>query len=364
METIKLFEKYGLEHLSASQLKTHERNPFVWVCEKVLGRRSPDSEATAFGSFLHEHFEKWLGSKTLPHEAVIQPALIEGTSGFHIDAWNDKVLLFYAKYKELALGWPDFVECDIHLDIGPDFPPIIGRIDALTLDGSTALVQDHKTIGNKRFAYSEGHELASDDQLMIYAAWVLTEYPQIERVVVQHDQIFKKLKREPVRLLNTELLPDKVWKHMEKIQDQAQALADTLRLYDEIGLTAFAAECAEVCEFHRYDYGGCPHYEFAKEQRRKPMTRKPLNEKVVDLHEIVYQARTFADEEHFANVFEKRDEMVELIMENILAQKINLVRHRKHVALSGDPLYGLLLNRLAEAKIKTEEYEGTVNQED
>lgn len=354
-----LFKKYGLEHLSISQVKTIKRSPFAWVCEKVLGRRSPDTEATAFGSFVHDNFQRWLTEKV---EDPTEPHISEKAEAFHVPAWDEKTLKFWKEYRARQGCWPEVenVERKFSISLGDDLPPFIGMVDVVDLcylgENELLVVQDHKTIGNKKFAYKTPEELAEDPQLNLYAhAMRRTE----SGAVLQHNQLFKKIKRKPVNILSVEV----TWEHVERVvkqvRDDALEAIKILENYSSWGIERFAYEVREQYEGTRWDFGGCPHWDFHQENKKKYLDKK---NKVVysgvnkggdtmpeDLHALVGKARTYF-EEHGLKKFDLADAIVASVVNNLKDKSIRAVHIRD--GEGGDLIYNQLLNQVAEMNIE------------
>lgn len=342
-----LFKKYELTHLSASQIKTLKRSPFTWVCQKVLGMRSPATEATAFGTFIHENFEERLKAKVDKLDIKVS----EGVKEFYVKSWEEKLEKFYSDYKEFCPEWPDGVELEFSFKPDEDLPPFIGKIDAITWE--PVLIQDHKTVGNKRYAPQSEEDLMKEDQLIIYAAWVFSEKPELEALDIQHDQLFKKIKRKPVNILRTTITKEYTEERLAQILNDAKRAIEILEVYDNYGIEGVAKEYAKEYEDTKWDFGGCPLMDFFDECRKKKVDIK-IEEKVqldkgslLDLHELVGKARKHFVEQGLTK-FDLADAVVEAVIGHVVEAKPLGVFLRAGMINGGDLIYNQLMNQLAE----------------
>jgi len=347
-----LFKKYGLKHLSISQVKTIKRSPFAWICEKVLDRRSPPSEATTFGSFVHENFEWWLADKIEKPEVIY---ISEEAKEFWVVAWNAKLLKFWGEYRRLYPFWPceDGIEKKFSLSLDDQLPPFIGMIDVVSQNETHVLIQDHKTVGNKSYAPKTSADLAADPQLNLYA-WAMRGEQEL-LPVVQHNQLFKKIKRKPVNILTAELTWESVESVVEQVRQDALQAITILEEYDRMGIEKFAHFYSEGYEQTRWDFGGCPHWNFFKECQKKYLDNKRKvsynkgnkgeDTMPEDLHALVGKAR-----EHFTAEglikFDLADAVVDAVMQNLVSKKVKAIFVRD--GEGGDLIYNQLLNRIAE----------------
>ena len=347
-----LFTKYGLKHLSISQVKTIKRSPFAWVCEKILKRRGPPTEATTFGSFVHENFEKWLEQRTDDPQVIY---VSEESQEFWVDSWNAKVLKFWKDYRELYPTWPDKddIEAEFRIELHEDLPPFIGKVDVLTATEDHVIIQDHKTIGNKSFAHKTPEDVAGDAQLNLYAHAFRRDHGT---AIVQHNQLFKKIKRKPVNILKAELQWNDVDKAIKEIVSDSLEAIKILEAYDKLGIEGFAESVKEQYLTTRWDFGGCPHWKFFNECLTT-ITPPTYNEEKatigddtmpVDLHELVGKAR-----DHFAEQglkkFDLADAIVDAVAKNLTAKNVKAVFIRD--GEGGDLIYNQLLNQVAEKNI-------------
>jgi len=352
-----LFKKYGLTHLSISQVKTIKRSPFAWVCEKVLGKRGGPTEATTFGSFVHENFEKWLERRELdPKEVFVS----EEAKEFYVPAWDGKVFKFWADYVELSGGLPDEVtiEAPFTIELHPDLPKFIGKVDVVNMDDSILVIQDHKTIGNKAYAYKTPETLAEDPQLNLYAHAFRGDH---EAVRIQHNQLFKKIKKKPVNILSAEPTWGEVDAVVESVVADALEAIKVLEVYDELGIEGFAHSVNTQYQETIWDFGGCPHRDFHKECMKKYVDSKHKKEynneetptqgggkMPIDLHELVGKAREYYADQGLTK-FDLADAVVEAVAGNLKDKKTNVVSIRD--GEGGDLIYNQLLNRVAEMGI-------------
>lgn len=349
-----LFEKYGLKHLSISQVKTIKRSPFAWVCEKILKRRGPPSEATTFGSFVHDNFERWLLHRIEKPEGV---NVTEEAREFYVPAWDAKVFKFWEKYRELYPSWPEEggVEADFSIELHEDLPPFIGKVDVLENVEGKLIIQDHKTIGNKSFAHKVPADVAADPQLNLYAHAFKGDN-EAKFVRVQHNQLFKKIKREPVNILSAEVSWGDVDKAIELIKSDALEAINVLKAYDKLGIEGFAESVKDQYLETRWDFGGCPHWDFFQECLTKNNQPKYNEEKAqegedtmpIDLHELVGKARYHFSEQGLKK-FDLADAIVEAVAKNLTTKNIKAVFIRD--GEGGDLIYNQLLNQVAEKGI-------------
>ena len=360
-----LFKKYDLKHLSASQVKTIKRSPFTWACQKLLKMRSGATEATAFGTFVHENFERRLVA-----DPQMEVFISEEVGQFHVDAWTDKMERFYEDFRKLQPELPDVVEIDMEFQPDEELPPFIGRIDALTWSIVTkeghegpGLIQDHKTVGSKRYAPKTDEDLLDEDQLMIYAAWFLKQKPSRNGVLIQHDQLFKNIKRKPVNILTQFVTRKVVDERMAGICADARKVIEVLEVYDAGGIEEVAHVYKSEYEESKWDYGGCPLRDFFYECLKNRCAKIPKvvqsitrNEEdtVQDLHELVGKARN-----HFVaqgqQKFDLADSICDSVVGHIAKTGTTKVSLRAGMTNGGDLIYNQLLNRLAEQGIEVYE---------
>lgn len=346
-----IFEEYGIKHLSISQVKNINRSPFAWVCEKVLGRRSPDTEATAFGSFVHANFDRWLKGKVgEPTETHCPDEYKE----FFVEAWAPKTLRFWEEYRKAVIVWPEAknVEVNFVVDLDPELPPFIGLVDVFLETDESYCIQDHKTIGNKSFAHKTPEDVASDPQLCLYAHALVQDYDKTVRV--QHNQLFKKIKRKPVNILSAVVSQKEIALVVEGVRIDGLKAIKILESYRSLGIKGFAKSVKQSYERTRWDFGGCPHWDFFQECIRKDIKLDDNKEEEggddmpVNLHTLVGKARS-----HFIEVgymkFELADSIVEAVMNNLVEKEIKAVYVRD--GEGGDLIYNQLLNRVAEQGI-------------
>ncbi len=375
-----LFEKHGIKHLSASQIKTMKRSPFTWVCEKVLGMRSPATEATAFGTFIHENFEA-----RLKHREEITPIVMisDEVEEFYCSAWDTKLENFWEVYQEKQPGWPDEVEHAFRFQPDPELPPFIGKIDALTwnTENNITLIQDHKTIGNKSYAPKKPEDLIDEDQLIIYAAYICDKTHELD-IDIQHDQLFKKIKtkKNTVNILTQHIARELVNDRMASILQDAHRAIEILGVYDEGGIEAVAHRYKKEYEATKWDFGGCKKMAFFEEclAKKNPLEynkrdytvtkayippvfkgtvtkitegETKVENNLIDLHELVGKARDFYTAKGKVK-FDLADNIVESTMKHIDDENIKSVFVRAGMTNGGDLVYNQILNQLAEKGVK------------
>lgn len=367
-----LFEKYKLDHISASQIKTFKRSPFTWICEKVLGMRSPDSEATTFGTFIHENFElrmelgdTWSGEVKLPKEC----------EEFHCEAWDEKLEKFYSEYMRLKPENEETqaLEQEISFEIHKDLPPVIGKIDVTTYvldedgDVTETILEDHKTIGNKSFAPKTGKDLLKEDQMIIYGSWYIRSR-HVGSVTLRHNQLFKKIKRKPVNLLPVKLTEEKMEERMAGIVADALRMIDALEVYDEKGIEGVAVKYEKQYNKTKYDFGGCKLYPFFQDCLRQAEVKalgeapepeeldnniaEEKEEDMKDLHKMLKQAKDHIESKGLAkNKFEVAEVASGMILAQIQKNNVEAAYVRSGGS-SGDVVHNQTLNLLAENGIR------------
>lgn len=363
-----LFKKYELDHISASQIKTFKRSPFTWICEKVLKMRSPESEATTFGTFIHENFElrmklgsEWSGENVLPEEC----------QEFFCEAWVEKLEKFYSEYMRLKPKNEETqaLEQEIEFEIHPDLPPIQGKVDVVTFvldkdgDVTEAVLEDHKTVGNKSYAPKTGKDILAEDQMIIYGAWYIRSR-HVGSVTLRHNQLFKKIKRKPVNLLPVLLTEDKMEKRMAGIIEDALGMIEALETFDKKGIEGVALKYEDQYNKSKYDFGGCPLRPFFQEclvqAEVKALGEAPepeeLNnpeddeEPMENVHELIKKAKDHLKDK-VKNKWELADQTEELI-EALVKQNNIKAAYVRSGGSTGDVVHNQTMNRLAELGVK------------
>ena len=348
-----LFKKYKLKHLSASQVKTFKRSPFTWICEKVLGMRSPGSEATTFGSFIHHNFERGLAGKDIQDIDIPEDCL-----EFYHDEWKEKLVKFWTDYQVLKPKGEETLEIEgkFDLQVHKDLPPFIGFVDVLTKTSDGILIEDHKTIGNKAYAPKTAKDLLTEDQLMIYAEVMYRRFGDDTFIQVRHNQLFKKIKRKPVNLLITFVPREEAASRIESIGKDALGMIKALEIYEEGGIEAVAKAYAKEYEASKFDFGGCKLISFFEECMKNvnkgAIESSPQTEDndVHDLHKTIGEAR-----EHCApsckTKFDLADKVTDLVVGHIKEEGIKDVFVRQGGS-NGDLIMNQTLNQLAEMGVR------------
>jgi hypothetical protein len=235
-----------IPYLSISQLKTHELNPLHWILTKVLGLKSPGSAATEFGGKFHEEVEEVLKSGA-PLIKIKSGKYMSEVCEF-VESWLSQDSLTFSiesLHNDIEHQFKEF-------SIAPDLPPFTGVIDVLVQNPLRII--DHKTVGVKRYALKQ-EGLKNDDQLILYAYYALTQIdPEAPEIVVQHNQWFKKAKRDKFAMIQDTLSREHVMKAIEGIRERARSLVSTYQTYCKEGLEAVTNDVSSC----RYAFGGCP----------------------------------------------------------------------------------------------------------
>lgn len=223
------------EHFSASQLSSFDRNPRYWTFNKLLGLETPKTAALDWGTNFHLAMARFLRTGELSKKFA--PWISE---------WIEKMPM------PIRPGRLDGVEENFTLNLLESCPPFIGSIDAWLIHDDKILIMDHKSMKNFRYAKTE-NDLKVNDQLIIYAHYILTKINKDE-VVIQHNQFAKEEKKEKVKIVNTLLTRKEVNDIIECIKTKAISMMGTWSKVNEKGWEA----AEENCDKCRWMYGGCP----------------------------------------------------------------------------------------------------------
>jgi len=247
----------GIKYLSVSQLKTHELNPLHWILNKVLKMRTPETEATSFGGKFHDEVEKALKGESDP----TMPEVIE-----FLKLWQEQDQFELSSKEDVEHQFKTF-------KIAEDLPPFMGIIDVLVREPTLRII-DHKTVGTKKYALKQ-EDLKYDDQLILYSYYALTHVdPTATEIIVQHNQWFKKAKRDKFAMIQDTLTREHVMEHIEAIRTKARALVKTYEAYMNEGLHA-VTNTVDKC---RFAFGGCPYRPIC-EGHMSPEEYKSLQER-------------------------------------------------------------------------------------
>ena len=230
-------------HASVSQIKTYRDCPRKWWWNKVVGLPTAGSEATELGGYVHailEHRLKagdggWPGPKDLPE----------------IPTSKWETALAIAKKEEGFL--PSERQFSSQVEYGfrlpTDVVDIIGFIDWIEEDEGR--INDHKTVGNMRFALDEGG-LYEDLQGAVYAKAAFEilkwEYP----IRFRHLQLPSRDEDAPARTVEVEFDKEQVDKKMAEALLDMEAMAQLAQEEDPLGVYANRKSCrkyGKLCDF-------------------------------------------------------------------------------------------------------------------
>lgn len=149
-----------MRSFSHSSIKVYEDCPYKYRLTRIDGLKEPTGDAAQRGKDIHTLFEN----------AIDLQQRLDDTFAY----WNDYISELIAKGTKSEMqfavtkDWKrtDFLAADAW---------IRGIYDALWIDGNTAHVLDWKT----------GKERDYTDQLKLYAAVIMAEYPQVESVFTE-----------------------------------------------------------------------------------------------------------------------------------------------------------------------------------
>lgn len=237
------WKKY-IEHISVSQIRTHDRNPRRWALEKLVKLPTMDSPYTKMGSEIHDALEFWLNQR-LPNAKSARLAIEEGSSIVHVcvkDFFdNVDIPINHYKYQpELA----------ITLSIADDIPPFRGYIDVYIHNyfKGCPLIMDHKTSRTRRY-FLKTHQLKHDVQMLVYAKYALDK-TQAAGVFIQHNQIAYSLKRTKTTIRRTFVTAERINQAMDRLADEVrEGILKTIAEYDA-GRTPGTSKCKQcACAF-------------------------------------------------------------------------------------------------------------------
>ena len=246
----------SIPHLSASQLKTYSLCPRKWYFEKHCPEvPAPEpSLAMLLGSEVHKAIELYLQD---PNQHPLETA---GRAGEIAIPGMEHLPLF----SELG------IELEVNLSTGPGLPNFKGFIDLLVYgdNGEPVQIIDHKTCSSWKYTKT-GPELRSDLQMLIYAKWVLIQYPHIEELELTHVQYLTK-GRPSSRKETTSITREAVELAWEDILSLAKDIVST---YDA---SQGAVVNVPTKETGCSAYGGCPYLSLCKHSKGVPMSTNTL----------------------------------------------------------------------------------------
>jgi len=149
-----------MRSFSHSSIKSYEECPYKYRLTRIDGLKEPTGDAAQRGKDIHTTFENAIDLK----QTLSEP----------FEYWNDYVVELIAKGAKSEMqfaikkDWTrtDFLAADAWLR---------GIYDVLWVDGSHAHDMDWKT----------GKERDYGDQLKLYAAIIMAEYPQVNTVTTE-----------------------------------------------------------------------------------------------------------------------------------------------------------------------------------
>ena len=245
-----------ITHLSASQLKTFSLCPRKWYFEKHCPEipKPPPSLAMLLGSEVHKAIEHFLeDSNKYPLETAGRAGEIALPGIEHIPLFSHME-----------------IEEEISLPAGPGLPAFKGFIDLLVYgdDGEPCQIIDHKTCSSWKYTKT-GPELRSDIQMLIYARWVLLQYPAVQELELTHIQYLTK-GRPSSRIESTTITREAVDLAWEGISSLARDMVSTYEASEGAAVNVPTKETG--CSA----YGGCPYLSICKHSKGVPMSTNTL----------------------------------------------------------------------------------------
>lgn len=221
-----------LEHVSASQISTHQRCPRKHWLEKVAGVPVPVNAGAEFGSRCH---------------AVVEARIQSGQ-------WPDDpeaVKIAMAGWKFIPHESTLLVEQDMRLEDAA--LPIIGRIDLVVPEHSVII--DHKFLGSLRYAKTPA-QLADDPQAILYCTWALRQgYLSESSIAFRH--ITYQTKGVPQAVTSQyKFTRTQLEEQFAKMRIRIKAMARHAAMTEEGEVpSALESDDPSPCKA----YGGCPH---------------------------------------------------------------------------------------------------------
>lgn len=220
-----------LPHVSASQITTFRDCPRKWYLDKVVGLTRPSTPATALGSAVHAILEAYLRGE--------------------VDSLNGET----EAHRIAQQGFDELPQrgghLDVELSLEEDMPlsdavvPVKGFIDLI--DHESGEIIDHKTSSNKRYTKTK-KELATNVQLILYAAAYFQRYPERQRVTLTH--LYYGTKSPWSKRVSVEVTRDHVEREWGAIKATIEQMVDVSKA-DNAGETPASYDSCDK-------YGGCP----------------------------------------------------------------------------------------------------------
>jgi hypothetical protein len=188
-------------YVSASQLETKRTCQRKWWLDKVAKQPQEDKGYLEFGTVLHAVAERWMGADDRGCDDQGNPVELYPPGW---EAQNDRGIPLPVDQQDLIRRLIDEaikrgilrrsagrqVEAKVQRNLAPGVI-FTGKIDVLLPGG----VEDHKSIGNWRYAETND-SLRRNDQLLLYC-WALRELrkeqglPPLDKYLVRHNQFGK-----------------------------------------------------------------------------------------------------------------------------------------------------------------------------
>lgn len=221
-----------LEHVSASQISTHQRCPRKHWLEKIAGVPVPVSAGAEFGSRCHAVVEKRIETGQWPDDP-------------------EAVTVAMAGWKYVPQEGTLLVEQDMRLEDAA--LPIVGRIDLVAPEQSAIL--DHKFLSSLRYAKTPA-ELAKDPQAILYCTWALRRgYLSESSIAFRH--ITYQTKGTPQAVVSQyKFTRLELEEQYARMRIRIEAMARHAAMQEEGAVpSALESDDQSPCKA----YGGCPH---------------------------------------------------------------------------------------------------------
>lgn len=186
--------------VSPSQYSTWTACKRKWYFEKVLKIASPQHPAAELGERCHTSIENYLREGTKQGDEEVLRILTY--------VWNQPWLLKRAvssdnKIEEWASG-----------EVGG--VPYRGRIDLFWIEGTKAIIVDHKTTAN--FKYKKTlDEAKTDPQTLFYADYIFSTYPEIETIEIRYHYIQTRGLPQPPVIVEVSYTRDEIKAPLEAL---------------------------------------------------------------------------------------------------------------------------------------------------
>ena len=210
-------------HVSASQIKAHQRCPSRWYADKILGIKTPTTAAMALGSKLHKELEHYL---LTGDESGLSDRTRPAIGQFPTSVSSDQV--------------------ERRVDLHTGVVPVVGYIDFEI--PTERVVIDHKTTSAWRWCKEPG-ELAFDAQAIIYCMDALERWGGDEPITFRH--VYYRTKQKPgSRTSEVVFEPDEIRERFAALVEHVSTMSDHADLTSWGDVPVNQSACN--------DYGGCP----------------------------------------------------------------------------------------------------------